>query len=87
MLLMIAVFVVIFGINTAVSVRTQKSVKLAGARITEQYIPIQTEIFNIQKSMERGQKYLNIISLYDDDDLRQQLETSLADEITTIARK
>lgn len=84
-LLMIAVFVVIFGINTAVSVRTQKSVKLAGARITEQYIPIQTEIFNIQKSMERGQKYLNIISLYDDDDLRQQLETSLADEITTIA--
>lgn len=35
--------------------------------------------------MERGQKYLNIISLYDDDDLRQQLETSLADEITTIA--
>ena len=30
-LLMIAVFVVIFGINTAVSVRTQKSVKLAGA--------------------------------------------------------
>lgn len=35
-LLMIAVFVVIFGINTAVSVRTQKSVKLAGARITEQ---------------------------------------------------
>lgn len=84
-LLMIAVFVVIFGINTAVSVRTQKSVKLAGARITEQYIPIQTEIFNIQKSMERGQKYLNIISLYDDDDLRQQLETSLAYEITTIA--
>lgn len=84
-LLMIAVFVVIFGINTAVSVRTQKSVKLAGARITEQYIPIQTEIFNIQKSMERGQKYLNIISLYDDDDLRQQLEISLADEITTIA--
>ena len=31
-LLMIAVFVVIFGINTAVSVRTQKSVKLVAAK-------------------------------------------------------
>ena len=34
--------------------------------------------------MERGQKYLNIISLYDDAELRQQLESSLAEEISTI---
>lgn len=53
-------------------------------QITKQYIPIQTEIFTIQKSMERGQKYLNIISLYDDAELRQQLESSLAEEISTI---
>ena len=34
--------------------------------------------------MERGQKYLNIISLYDDAERRQRLESSLAEEIATI---
>ena len=64
-LLMMVLFVVIFGLNTITSVRSQNRVKRSGLEITEQYIPIQTEIFTIQKSMERGQKYLNIISLYD----------------------
>ncbi len=82
--LMILVFVAIFGINTAVSVKTQDSVKQAGLDITEEYIPIQTEIFSIQKSMERGQKYLNIISLYDNADLRSRLEEALADEVSII---
>ena len=74
--LMILVFVAIFGINTVVSISTQNRVKQAGLDITDEYIPIQTEIFTIQKSMERGQKYLNIISLYDNADLRSQLESS-----------
>ena len=82
--LMILVFVAIFGINTVISIRTQNRVKQAGLDITDEYIPIQTEIFTIQKSMERGQKYLNIISLYDNADLRSQLESSLADEVSTI---
>lgn len=68
-----------------VSISTQNRVKQAGLDITDEYIPIQTEIFTIQKSMERGQKYLNIISLYDNADLRSQLEkSSLADEVSTI---
>ena len=82
--LMIIIFVLIFGLNTVFSIRMQNSIKQAGLQITKQYIPIQTEIFTIQKSMERGQKYLNIISLYDDAELRQQLESSLAEEISTI---
>ena len=82
--LMIIIFVLIFGLNTVFSIRAQNSIKQAGLQITKQYIPIQTEIFTIQKSMERGQKYLNIISLYDDAELRQQLESSLAEEISTI---
>lgn len=82
--LIILVFVAIFGINTVVSISTQNRVKQAGLDITDEYIPIQTEIFTIQKSMERGQKYLNIISLYDNADLRSQLESSLADEVSTI---
>lgn len=83
-LLMMVLFVVIFGLNTITSVRSQNRVKRSGLEITEQYIPIQTEIFTIQKSMERGQKYLNIISLYDNAELRQQLEGSLAEEVSTI---
>lgn len=83
-LLMMVLFVVIFGLNTITSVRSQNRVKRSGLENTEQYIPIQTEIFTIQKSMERGQKYLNIISLYDNAELRQQLEGSLAEEVSTI---
>ena len=51
-LLMMVLFVVIFGLNTITSVRSQNRVKRSGLEITEQYIPIQTEIFTIQKSME-----------------------------------
>lgn len=48
-LLMMVLFVVIFGLNTITSVRSQNRVKRSGLEITEQYIPIQTEIFTIQK--------------------------------------
>ena len=44
-LLMMVLFVVIFGLNTITSVRSQNRVKRSGLEITEQYIPIQTEIF------------------------------------------
>ena len=83
-LLMIVVFVIIFGLNTAASVSKQNQVRQAGLDITEEYLPIQTEIFTIQKSMERGQKYLNIITLYDNAQLREQLETALAEEVKVI---
>ncbi len=79
--LMIIIFVLIFGLNTVFSIRAQNSIKQAGLQITKQYIPIQTEIFTIQKSMERGQKYLNIISLYDDAELRQAIGLNSANSI------
>lgn len=82
--LAIVILIAIFGLNTMTSVQTQNRVQQAGLEITDKYIPIQTEIFTIQKSMERGQKYLNIISLYDNAELRQQLETSLTEEVSTI---
>ena len=47
--LMIIIFVLIFGLNTVFSIRAQNSIKQAGLQITKQYIPIQTEIFTIQK--------------------------------------
>lgn len=81
---MITIFVAIFILNVATAIYAQYNVTMAGEKITEYYIPIQTEIFTIQKSMERGQKYLNIISLYDNADLRAQLESALSEEIETI---
>lgn len=83
-LVMITIFVAIFILNVATAIYAQYNVTMAGEKITEYYIPIQTEIFTIQKSMERGQKYLNIISLYDNADLRAQLESALSEEIETI---
>lgn len=83
-LVMITIFVAIFILNVATAIYAQYNVAMAGEKITEYYIPIQTEIFTIQKSMERGQKYLNIISLYDNADLRAQLESALSEEIETI---
>ena len=83
-LVMITIFVAIFILNVATAIYAQYNVTMAGEKITEYYIPIQTEIFTIQKCMERGQKYLNIISLYDNADLRAQLESALSEEIETI---
>lgn len=75
---------VIFGLNGIISLTSQNKVSQAGGQITDYYIPVQDEIFTIQKSVERGQKYLNIISLYDNAELRQGLEVSLQSEKETI---
>lgn len=48
-LLMMVLFVVIFGLNTITSVRSQNRVKRSGLEITEQYIPSQTEYYCIKK--------------------------------------
>lgn len=81
---MLILLVVIFGLNGIISLTSQNKVSQAGGQITDYYIPVQDEIFTIQKSVERGQKYLNIISLYDNAELRQGLEASLQSEKETI---
>ncbi len=81
---MLILLVVIFGLNGIISLTSQNRVSQAGGQITDYYIPVQEEIFTIQKSVERGQKYLNIISLYDNAELRQGLEASLQTEKETI---
>ena len=81
---MLILLVVIFGLNGIISLTSQNKVSQAGGQITDYYIPVQDEIFTIQKSVERGQKYLNIISLYDNAELRQGLEASLQTEKETI---
>ena len=82
--LVIVILVAIFGLNTIAAIQTQNRVRQAGFEITEKYIPIQTEIFTIQKSMERGQKYLNIISLYDNAQLRVQASIALGSDFQNL---
>ncbi|MCR5545649.1 MAG: methyl-accepting chemotaxis protein, partial [Lachnospiraceae bacterium] len=48
------------------------------------YIPMQEDIFEMQKSVERTQKYLNIISLLDNADLRGGLESAMDGELASI---
>ncbi len=84
-MIMVAVLFLIFLVNVVTSVVTQQQVKSAGENITECYLPVQGEISELQKSMERSQKYLNIIALYDNEELRTGLEEALAAEALSMA--
>ena len=81
---MMVLFVVIFGLNTITSVRSQNRGKTVWIRNHGAVYSNSDRNIYDSKSMERGQKYLNIISLYDNAELRQQLEGSLAEEVSTI---
>ena len=48
-LLMMVLFVVIFGLNTITSVRSQNRVKRSGLEITEQYIPFRQKYLRFKK--------------------------------------
>lgn len=84
---MLTVLVAVFVLNGVVSLYSQNRVSQAGRQITDYYIPVQEDIFTMQKSVERGQKYLNIICLYDDPQLRRGLEESLQTEKDVMASK
>ena len=53
--LMILVFVAIFGINTVVSISTQNRVKQAGLDITDEYIPIDRDLYYTEKHGKRSE--------------------------------
>ena len=82
---MVMLLFFIFLVNVGTSVITQQQVKTAGEKITEYYLPVRSEISELEKSMERSQKYLNIIALYDNEELREGLEAALAKEAISIA--
>ncbi len=82
--IMLIALIVIFVSNGVAALYSYSKIAEAGNNITEYAIPIQNHVFTIQKSVERGQKYLNIICLYDNAELRAELEESLGNEIETI---
>ena len=84
---MVMVLSVIFLINTATTFYTQNSIKDSGEKITDYYMPAQEDIFELQKSVERTQKYLNIIALYDNAELRTGLEAAMDGELASIEER
>ena len=84
---MVMVLAVIFLINTATTFYTQNSIKDSGEKITDYYMPAQEDIFELQKSVERTQKYLNIIALYDNAELRAGLEAAMDGELASIEER
>lgn len=50
---MITIFVAIFILNVATAIYAQYNVTMAGEKITEYYIPIQTEILRYKKYGKR----------------------------------
>lgn len=84
---MMSLLIIIFAANVGMSFVTQNQMKTAGMKITECYLPAALEISEMQKAMERNQKYLNIISLYDDAELRMGLEAAMDAECTSILER
>lgn len=83
-LVMILVLASVFVVNGVMSIYTQGMIKSSGAMITDCYLTMEQEVYEMQKSIERAQKYLNIISLYDNAELRAGLEEALSGEYASI---
>lgn len=75
--LMILVLAVIFSVNIIATFSSLKKVEDAGKRVNEQYMPLEMTYAELVQTVERSQKYINIICLYDDAKLRAGLEESL----------
>lgn len=84
---MVMVLSAIFLINMATTLYTQTLIKEAGNNITDVYIPMQDDLSEMQKSVERTQKYLNIISMLDIADLRAGLEAAMDGELENINQR
>lgn len=79
-LAMILVLAALVVVNAGAMFWVQQKISSAGTQITDCYLPVEQEISSMQRSMERAQKYVNIISLYDNAELREGLEYALAGE-------
>ena len=74
---MLLVLTIIFGINAAATFYCLNNIKVAGSVVSEEYLPLEVHYAEVSRTMERSQKYINIIILYDNADLRGGLEMAL----------
>lgn len=79
-LAMVLVLAVLVAVNAGATFYVQQEISMAGDEITDIYLPVEQKISSMQRSMEKVQKYINIISLYDNAELREGLEAALDEE-------
>lgn len=76
-LMMVCVLALIFVATVVSGFVTQLKVKEESRKITAQYIPVLENVCDMQTCLERIQKYLNIIALYDNPDVRAGIEAAM----------
>lgn len=86
-LAMVFVLAALVVVNAAATFYVQQKISNAGTKITDCYLLVEQEISSMQRSMEKAQKYINIISLYNNAELREGLEYALAGEYVLMEQK
>ena len=82
---MIMILAVIFAITVGTTTYSQALVKDNGEAISVRYVPMLQNTYEMQKSIEKSMKYLNIIPLYDEPGLREGLEAALELEVQNVS--
>ncbi|MBR1572056.1 MAG: methyl-accepting chemotaxis protein [Lachnospiraceae bacterium] len=82
---MIMILAVIFAITVGTTTYSQALVKDNGEAISVRYVPMLQNTYEMQKSIEKSMKYLNIIALYDEPGLREGLEAALELEVQNVS--
>ncbi len=77
-LAMVLVLAVLFGINSMITASGLQQLKRAGDTISSDYVQAEVQYGELGKILERGQKYINIICMFDNADVRGGLEQALA---------
>lgn len=77
----------LLGLNEVATLYAFNTINREGRIITDNYLPVEQEISTIQRSMERAQKYINIITLYNNADLRTGLEKALSGEYDLMSQR
>ena len=76
-LAMLLILAVVFGINAAATFYGLSNVQKSGTVVSEQYLPLEIHYGEVTRTVERSMKYINIIALFDNPDLRMGLEGAL----------
>ena len=60
---MITIFLLIFVINAIVSFYSMSYVQISAGLLSDRYLPLEMNLAEVQKCVERSQKYVNILSM------------------------
>lgn len=74
---MVLALVVIFGATVLTTFSLLEKINKAGKVVSEQYMPLELQYAKVIKCLEQSQKYINVICLLDDPDIRKGMEQGI----------